>query len=387
MPPSKKQKVEEPVITDVGSLPRVTYSMSLTALRNECKVRELKSCSTLPKESLVGKLIEGTICIGETREYKAYRSLLGLVKKEEAEKKAKKEYERELERERSQRESVEFWERRERINRERQEEQSRARAEEMQSQVRFHTNHDFPALHSCPLASTEILLFHGKARVAAVCEGSWNNPEPCDNSLWTCEKCDFDICASCCTWQAKPLASRNKVVEAARKRRSAEEAAILERRREEATKIKRKAKEDEAKFDKSIGGPFPAKIINPSVSCKNQSQTEGFTVWSSCGYGNDGWHSHNARPEMEYDSTYPCESEAKKRAKYLFFKKNTYGLDYQDMSDEYGSNKNSWTLKDCQVNADPFCLRIAPPDSEVWTVGVLPATAFRNIVEDRKMEY
>jgi len=122
--------VEEPVNIDVGNLPRVTYSMSLTALQNECKVRELKSYSTLPKQGLVGKLIEGTMCIGETREYQAYHSLLGLVEKEEAEKQAKKEQEREVERERSGRVRVELLEGYKRENREWQEADSRRRAEE-----------------------------------------------------------------------------------------------------------------------------------------------------------------------------------------------------------------------------------------------------------------
>jgi chorismate mutase len=175
---------------------------------------------------------------------------------------------------------------------------------------------------------------------------------------------------------AKPLASRNKVVEEARKWKLAEEAAFLERQREEAMKRKRKAEEFEAEFDKSIGGPLPPKIMNPSVSCKNQSKTTGFTVWSSCGYGNDGLHSHTARPEMQFDSTYPSRNEAEKRARYLFFKKIPYGLGYQDMSDEHGYNKFSWSLM--EGHSRTFGLRVAPPDSEVWTVGVLSAKAFRS---------
>ena len=73
----------------------------------------------------------------------------------------------------------------------------------------------------------------------------------------------------------------------------------------------------------------------------------------------------------EFDSSWNTKKEANQRAEYLFFWKNPWGSDPDQVSDlDVGVPKarkqdgmDKWT--------------VAPPDSSRWTVGVVPASAFR----------
>ena len=123
---------------------------------------------------------------------------------------------------------------------------------------------------------------------------------------------------------------------------------------------------------------FTHSIKSPPASCLKQSG-KGFTVWSSCGYGNDGWHSYNPPPDKVFDSSFKQVADANARAKYLFYVKNPWGIDPVEELLERNEIDESFT----GPKNDLLRLQVRPDDSETWTVGVVPDAAFAHLDKAR----
>ena len=82
---------------------------------------------------------------------------------------------------------------------------------------------------------------------------------------------------------------------------------------------------------------FQPTIIKPPDKNKQlNSSTDGFVVWCSDGYGNDGWHSYNPPPDQHFETIWKTAKEANDRARYLFFWKNSYGIGPDEVHNDDG---------------------------------------------------
>jgi hypothetical protein len=68
----------------------------------------------------------------------------------------------------------------------------------------------------------------------------------------------------------------------------------------------------------------------------------------------------------EFDSTWTTKSDANERARYVFYWKNTWGMDPEEIH------------CDEEVEIDGLKkYKVQPDDSSTWTVGVVPDIAFK----------
>lgn len=112
---------------------------------------------------------------------------------------------------------------------------------------------------------------------------------------------------------------------------------------------------------------FSRFVRNPSAKHMNQQHKLQYTVWKSCGYDRNGWHSYGGRPEKEFNSCYRTLEEANDRVEYLFYYDNPWGLQDEELP----------FAETDEVNKDGFrFLECSPDDSERWTVSVIPSVAF-----------
>lgn len=109
---------------------------------------------------------------------------------------------------------------------------------------------------------------------------------------------------------------------------------------------------------------FKLAIICPSKKNEdlNGNNLKGFTVWCSLGEGWDG------PPRKEFDSTWKSSADANSRARYLFFWKNTFEWDPEDVMPDEESEINGLVYYSVQ-----------PDDDQCWTVGVVPDVAFLHL--------
>ena len=115
-------------------------------------------------------------------------------------------------------------------------------------------------------------------------------------------------------------------------------------------------------------GSFSKNIRNPNAANLNRNKKLKYTIWTSCGYDNDGWHRYGGPPDKEFNSSYEKLEEANERAEYVFLYDNPWGLE-----DEYEINlpeTDTVSTKGCRF------LECRPDDSERWTVSVIPSSAF-----------
>jgi hypothetical protein len=93
-----------------------------------------------------------------------------------------------------------------------------------------------------------------------------------------------------------------------------------------------------------------------------------FNVWCSDGYDPDGWHGYDGEPPKEFDSAWKTKEDANSRAEYLFYWKNAWGYDPEELNDNNEVvSKNTGNLKEWTVS---------PADSTRWTVAAVPSDAF-----------
>jgi len=114
-------------------------------------------------------------------------------------------------------------------------------------------------------------------------------------------------------------------------------------------------------------------IMVPDKKHLNREDKLKYTVWSSDGYGNDGWHSYHGPPEKEFNSSYDTLEEANLRVAYVFYCKNPWGLGKDEMNeaDTDYIRKQGMRYMSCE-----------PDDSGIWTVSVVPSLAFDYINDD-----
>eukprot|EP00580_Thalassiosira_gravida_P018778 CAMPEP_0201670668 /NCGR_PEP_ID=MMETSP0494-20130426/27495_1 /ASSEMBLY_ACC=CAM_ASM_000839 /TAXON_ID=420259 /ORGANISM="Thalassiosira gravida, Strain GMp14c1" /LENGTH=764 /DNA_ID=CAMNT_0048151785 /DNA_START=510 /DNA_END=2801 /DNA_ORIENTATION=- len=323
----------------------IINSMTVGDLKEEAIARgvEVKELARMTKAELLNSMVVGSTCITNTDvwgDVLRIRENIASKRREVEKQENKRLHELQLKQEKEERE------RQEKLKDLREKE----RAEEKTSHVAKHTYH-FPAVHSCKLAKTADLLFHGEPRCynshCSECRLGFRN------ALYTCEKCDFDICEGC--FKEKTMTPAEKEAEAkreaARKREMLEEAATRRRLQEEREEERRKQWDPKSHFKPKIIDP-PDKNIDLDAN-----KTKGFTVWCSDGYGYDGFHSYEGAPGKEFDATYRTKEEANERARYLFHWKNPWGH-RPDMIMEEEVDKS---MKDGLVT---YC--VSPPDSTTW---------------------
>ncbi|GFH48014.1 hypothetical protein CTEN210_04490 [Chaetoceros tenuissimus] len=193
------------------------------------------------------------------------------------------------------------------------------------------------------------------------------------NVFRTCLDCDFDICKACFQIECLPEQEKRayltkKYEEMRREQDRAEEARRqqyerdrIRREQEEKKrkeKLRRKYERYLAKFSEVVKHPRPENL--------NRENRLKYTVWKSCGYDNDRWHSYEGPPEKNFDSSFDSLDEANQRVKYVFYFKNEWGLGKEEMHAE--SNF---------VSQDGVrFMQCCPDDSERWTVSVVPSGAF-----------
>jgi hypothetical protein len=146
-------------------------------------------------------------------------------------------------------------------------------------------------------------------------------------------------------------------------RRYAEE----ERKREEqwARQQKERKLELEQKYQKDLKR-FSPSVKNPTTKQKDETKKLEYTVWTSCGYENDGWHSYQGPPDKEFNSSFATLKEANSRVEYVFYYDNPWGQEKEEMhADNDDIDNKGIRYMECH-----------PDDSERWTVSVVPSIVF-----------
>jgi len=222
-----------------------------------------------------------------------------------------------------------------------QHEQQKLRAAKRQEEIVVNkSKHSISVnYHDCLLAKTSDLLVHGKPKT-----GSCSWPK-CHSSecKWTCESCNFNICASCASIAIK----LNK---------------------------KRKFGEDVIEEKEEVYSPV---IINPPAANLDPHKLKTFVVWKSCGYAPDGWHSYGGEPDKEFDSSYDTILQANTRVRYVFYHKNVWGLSKQELCT---SNVNETVEK----TTGGLTLVVHPDDSEVFTVAAVKREVFEYLASNKQ---
>ncbi|KAJ3288418.1 hypothetical protein HDU79_004851 [Rhizoclosmatium sp. JEL0117] len=358
---------------DTVRLARVSPSLNMSALKAECIARGISSdrikANSKTKNDLLLLLVDGTILLSETREFKVVEQLKAAIEVECAQKKSAA-----LELDAIRRAEAERQKQKRAATAEAKKEAERnaARAAEIERQKQYHVVPIDATVHSCALlAPTQSLVFHGFSRErSAQCDASWAGCTR-SNVVLSCDSCGFDLCRNCAELAKLDAAGRDKKrkereleVERARKLAKQEE-----ERRQRMYEAEKRAKQKEV--EKLIKDLEKAKdsIKKPSGVNKDKNKMLKYVVWKSDGYDNDGWHSYDGPPEKEFDSSYASKVDANARVKYLFYTKNVWGLGVDEMleRDEIIETENDALLH----------LETCPADSSRWTVAAVPREAFK----------
>ena len=113
---------------------------------------------------------------------------------------------------------------------------------------------------------------------------------------------------------------------------------------------------------------LPAKARKPPAANTDPANKKKYTVWSSCGYGYDGWHSYDGPPSKTFFASFDTLDEANAAAQYKFFVDNPYEMDPDDEYEFGHFTKNS------KLSCVEYSMH--PDDSECWTVAVAPSNVF-----------
>ena len=208
-------------------------------------------------------------------------------------------------------------------------------AERVANKAKHTISHNF---HDCLLAKTSELLCNGRPRAADSlnCDCSWKGctDTSATRVVLTCQDCNFDICAACVTI---------------------------------ATKLNKKRKRGKDVIE-TAPEVFANKIKNPPAANVNSASLKAFVVWTSSGYTNDGWHSHNPEPDKQFDSSFDTAAEANSRARFVFYYKNVWGISKEELEELDEVNQTSV--------GDLMTFMIHPPDSERFTVAAVKKEVF-----------
>eukprot|EP00934_Nitzschia_sp_Nitz4_P000859 Nitzschia sp. Nitz4//scaffold184_size43902//16498//18555//NITZ4_007281-RA/size43902-processed-gene-0.4-mRNA-1//1//CDS//3329539648//859//frame0 len=347
-------------------LPRISNKLTLAELQQEAIARGLDKKSTPKlKSELLHFLLDGSIHLSKT---KAYQDVLQLKAQIESERAGL--YEKSLalklvEDRKREEQRVAKQLKLDEEQRQQEEERKAERKREITKQEAFHV-HSFPLVHPHKFAKTCSLFSLGKSRIATancdVCQqfGYLSASKP----VWTCEKCDFDICQVCFTNENRTNEEKQRAWELKRQKQREEYLRWEELRRAQEL-------EEEIRWDATK--QFSKSITTPDANHKRTegSKMKGFTVYCSSGYDNDGWHSYEGEPTKYFDTTWKTKKEANDRARYLFFWKNSYGVG----PDEVEGNEG--VVEEHKSAEGMVSFTVRPADSERWTVAVCPDQAYK----------
>ena len=374
---ARKEPASHPSTTvqeTVEIIPRISMKLTLAMLKGEAVCRGFIS-KQLPKAKadLLDFLVDGSIHLKETQAWKQVQALKAQMQTERESLLEKSSVNRQEE-EREKQES----DTKKRIKK--QELDTKKRSKEVELQKTLH-KHEFPMAHPHPLAHTSDLKQNGKPRIAACncCRDVF-----CISTIAfrTCESCDFDICRAC--FNEKNMSPEEREEALAKQRKEGEKQLKIQARYRQQREIEEKQRdkeieeeENQKEIEYDANRQFKKSIIRPPAKNKtiNGNKMKGFTVWCSTGYGNDRWHAYNGPPPQEFDSTWKTAEDANARARYLFSWKNIWEMYPDELletgeCDEFDTN-GLWTYT------------TEPPDSERWTVGVVPDVAFQHLPDAR----
>ena len=123
---------------------------------------------------------------------------------------------------------------------------------------------------------------------------------------------------------------------------------------------------DREKAEDFVHDIFAKIIRKPASKQKDVTKKLKYTIWTSCGYEYDGFHSYEGEPDKEFNSSYSTLKEANERVEYVFYFDNPWGLEREEMfADSNFIDKKGTRFMSC-----------SPDDSETWTVAVVPSIAF-----------
>jgi hypothetical protein len=345
--------------------------LTLAQLKDEVVARQIhpKNAPKL-KTDLLHFLVDGSIHVHESDEYKQYQQLLQIVANERSSLNHASLQKKIIQQARAEDLQQKQMEKVQKAAEEREREKRNARQAETDRQRHLH-KHMFPLVHRHPLAETKFLLTDGVPRdgICDLCYTLRQSRNIIDFSFrenpakYSCEECDWDICLVC-------FAMQNKTEEEKKKDRLKREKAAAEQRRKWEAEAQRRQEEEQIRWDAT--NRFQPAIITLPKKNKDSSSQLGYTVWCSDGYDRDGWHSWAGEPDKEFDSSWKTKEEANKRAEYLFFWRNPWGVEPNQVNDENGSPSS-------KVNDGMHKWTVRPTDSSRWTVGVVPSAAFAHL--------
>ena len=177
------------VTVDPQSLPRITPELTLPQLKDECRARRIKQGSN--KLDLLTSLQIGSVHLSALREFGFLESVKQIMEEENSSR--LKEFQNNLRQYRDQKAAKEH----EKIDKgnEKRIKMKTGREEEKKTQLVLHITRCEDHL-SCLVADTAALKLNGKPRVSnSVCSCCGYNRSK--EILFTCEKCDWDICKRC----------------------------------------------------------------------------------------------------------------------------------------------------------------------------------------------
>jgi hypothetical protein len=257
--------------------------MTIPALKEEHKARSITGYSKLDKEGLLRNLKIGSICLSATREYQTVLAIQELMKTEQPQlDNANFERENQL--------RVIASQRREEMLREdlrQKEEQARNKAlireKEIESQAYLHTNES--KVHPHPLAPTNSLKIYGNLRSTCdtICE-NYNSRDPrylnCTGDrkefmIWSCEKCNYDICQNCYTFDTSTEENKQKILQENERKITKIKNERLETEKQMEEECERESARQEAEMMRRLGHPYPVIITNPSKENLDSNNTKG----------------------------------------------------------------------------------------------------------------
>eukprot|EP00961_Rhodomonas_salina_P118873 1599900-Rhodomonas_salina.1 len=254
------------------------------------------------------------------------------------------------------------------------------RKEEREAQQQLHNTKVPESVHGCLVARTDNMKSSGVSRLETAkcdCAGCGR----CSGRImYTCEKCDFDICQGCYSFKTMPEEERRALLEKEeaenrkrreeeRQRRAKEFSELKEkwaeyrRRKRESQRQKdeQKAKDAEPLFKKR-NLVLTAAARAPPAANQDSKKMKPFVVWSCEG------ETYERFPSKEFDSSFESLRDANSRALFLFYANNPWGLAVEEM--QRGDHPIDEKFVDGALK-----LHTQPDDSGMWTVGVVPKAA------------
>ena len=178
----------------------------------------------------------------------------------------------------------------------------------------------------------------------------------------SCEACDFDLCQECFKLESLEPSEKAAMLNKMYAEKAREEAAAKQAYKEEQRREEERRRQEEIKRKQE----YPLNIREPSQLHLDASKKLKYSVWMSCGYDCDGWHSYDGPPPKEFESSFDTIEEANQCVEYVFYFMNPWGRDFDDM-------EHLESFEDSVSNKGFRRLEVRPDDCERFTVSVAPS--------------